>query len=159
MKLLLYDFLLLASHGTHVASIAAANFPDEPEKNGVAPGAQIISLCIGINDKETHNYSLSHFVVLIYVYAFFFKSGDTRLDTMETGTSIIRAIIKVMESRSSDTPIDVINMSYGEHGHWSCFGYVYFIYFVSVTKYSDYYSFCLLIICKRVCPFFCNLKP
>lgn len=74
-----------STHATHVASITAACFPDCPDRNGVAPGAQLVS--VGI--------------------------GDVRLGSMETGTALVRAVIRVLEAGCQ-----VINMSYGEHAHW-----------------------------------------
>ena len=94
-----------APHGTHVASIASGNH-GKRDVDGVAPNAKIVSLTI----------------------------GDGRLGSMETGTALVRAIGKIMEMCRNGTKIDVINMSYGEHAHWSNTGYVENIYVLIIFK-------------------------
>lgn len=59
------------AHGTHVAGITAAHFPDQPELSGVAPGAQIVSV----------------------------KIGDGRLGGMETAAGIERGIQAVLRNQ------------------------------------------------------------
>ena len=70
-----------SSHGTHVAGITAACHSDAPELNGVAPGAQLVSI----------------------------KIGDIRLDSLETGTGLIRGFAHCVEMG-----VDLINLSFGE---------------------------------------------
>lgn len=67
------------THGTHVAGIVAAHHPENVVLDGIAPGAQIVSV----------------------------KIGDTRLGSIETSQSFMRAMNEVIK-----LGVDVVNISY-----------------------------------------------
>lgn len=108
MRYLSVEFTTLShsgSHGSHVAGIASAFVPEAPERNGSAPGAQLVSFAI----------------------------GDSRLEAMETGTSLVRAVkiyelksfsnngvddFKFQLNKAAEMGVDVINYSYGEATQW-----------------------------------------
>ncbi|EDW01702.1 GH21590 [Drosophila grimshawi] len=98
---------MCSPHGTHVASIASGNHKSR-DFDGVAPNAKIVSLTI----------------------------GDGRLGSMETGTAMVRGILKVMELCREGRRIDVINMSYGEHSNFSNSGRVGDLMNEVVNKYG-----------------------
>lgn len=58
------------AHGTHVAGIIAANHPEQPELNGIAPEAEIVSL----------------------------KIGDNRVDSLETHKALLRASRAILDT-------------------------------------------------------------
>lgn len=58
------------AHGTHVAGITAANYPDRPDLNGMAPGAQLVAV----------------------------KIGDTRRGSSSFGTGPARGIVAALEN-------------------------------------------------------------
>jgi tripeptidyl-peptidase II len=85
------------AHGTHVAGMVAAHYPDPgSHMSGSAPGAQIVSL----------------------------KIGDTRLGAMETHQGLVRALAYLLaHSRAPGSEasaandgilVDLVNMSFGE---------------------------------------------
>ncbi|XP_068147134.1 LOW QUALITY PROTEIN: tripeptidyl-peptidase 2 [Drosophila tropicalis] len=98
---------MCSPHGTHVSSIASGNHQSR-DLDGVAPNAKIVSMTI----------------------------GDGRLGSMETGTALVRAMMKVMDLCREGKRIDVINMSYGEHANWSDSGRIGELMNEIVNKYG-----------------------
>ena len=54
------------SHGTHVAGIVAAHFPEQPDLNGQAPGAQLVSVKIVAGRSTTAAFASSRLPALQY---------------------------------------------------------------------------------------------
>jgi len=99
------------AHGTHVAGIIGAHYPDEPAKDGVAPGCQVLyAYC---RSSLVTTMRLAPACVLTFSFQIIgFKIGDTRLGSMETGTALVRALGAALARG-----VHIINLSYGEFAH------------------------------------------
>lgn len=100
-------------------AVGGSNNPEAPELNGIAPGAQIVSVKVSgarcLEGTGSSAHVLGAFVAQCAACAHVWlccllQIGDTRLGSMETGTGLIRALRAVV-----DNGCHAVNLSYGEY--------------------------------------------
>ncbi|CAD5208109.1 unnamed protein product [Bursaphelenchus xylophilus] len=90
-------------HGTHCAHIAAAYYPESPKAGGVAPGAQIVSICVGDHRMGGYGSMLAFCRALHYC--------------VEIGVDIINySYGSVHRMISNSVAVGLLNRLVGQHG-------------------------------------------